>query len=43
MPQMEGGNLGLSGILCIAAALMVLFIGAGRGRREPEGVTAAAQ
>jgi len=33
----------LSGILCIIAALMVLFIGAGRSRREPEGVAAPAQ
>jgi len=29
----------LAGLLCIVAALMVLFIGAGRRRREP---TAAA-
>jgi sugar phosphate permease len=33
----------LSGILCIIAAVMVLFIGAGRTRREPEAVAAAAQ
>ena len=33
----------LSGVLCIIAALMVLFIGAGRSRREPEGVAAPAQ
>jgi sugar phosphate permease len=33
----------LSGLLCIAAALMVLFIGAGRRRDEPQAVTAAAQ
>jgi sugar phosphate permease len=33
----------LSGVLCIAAALMVLFIGAGRSRREPEGIAAPAQ
>jgi sugar phosphate permease len=33
----------LSGILCIIAALMVLFIGAGRSRREPEGIAAPAQ
>jgi sugar phosphate permease len=32
----------LSGLLCIVAAFMVLFIGAGR-HREPEGVTAPAQ
>jgi sugar phosphate permease len=32
----------LSGLLCILAALMVLFIGAGRRRGEPEAVTAAA-
>jgi sugar phosphate permease len=30
----------LSGILCIAAALMVLFIGVGPSRREPEAVAA---
>ncbi len=33
----------LSGVLCILAALMVLFIGAGRSRREPEGIAAPAQ
>jgi sugar phosphate permease len=33
----------LSGLLCIVAALMVLFIGAGKSRREAEGVAAAAQ
>ncbi|HEV2189127.1 MAG TPA: MFS transporter [Stellaceae bacterium] len=33
----------LSGVLCIIAALMVLFIGAGRQRREPEGIAAPAQ
>jgi sugar phosphate permease len=33
----------LSGLLCIGAALMVLFIGAGRGgREETAGVSAAA-
>jgi predicted MFS family arabinose efflux permease len=32
----------LSGLLCILAALMVLFIGAGRRRGEPGAVTAAA-
>jgi sugar phosphate permease len=32
----------LSGLLCVVAAVMVLFIGAGRRRREPGGVTAAA-
>jgi hypothetical protein len=29
--------------LCIVAAFMVLFIGAGRQRREPEGLAAPAQ
>ena len=33
----------VSGLLCIVAAFMVLFIGAGRQRREPEGVAAPAQ
>jgi sugar phosphate permease len=33
----------VSGLLCILAALMVLFIDAGRRRGEPEAVTAAAQ
>ncbi len=33
----------LSGLLCVVAAFMVLFIGAGRRRREPEGVAAPAQ
>ena len=33
----------LSGVMCIGAAVMVLFIGAGGSRREPEGVAAAAQ
>jgi sugar phosphate permease len=33
----------LSGLLCIVAALMVLFIGAGRRRQEPEAVAAPAQ
>jgi sugar phosphate permease len=33
----------LSGLLCIVAAFMVLFIGAGRKRREPEGLAAPAQ
>lgn len=33
----------VSGLLCVVAAFMVLFIGAGRQRREPEGVAAAAQ
>jgi sugar phosphate permease len=33
----------LSGLLCIVAALMVLFIGAGRRRGEPQGVAAPAQ
>jgi len=32
----------LSGLLLLAAAVMVLFIGAGRGRREPEIAPAAA-
>ena len=33
----------LAGVLCIGAALMVLFIGAGRrGREEPAGAPAAA-
>lgn len=32
----------LSGLLCIVAAFMVLFIGAGRRRDEPEGVAAPA-
>lgn len=32
----------LSGLLCIVAALMVLFIGAGRRRGEPEAVAASA-
>jgi len=33
----------LSGVLCIVAALMVLFIGAGRSRCEPDGIAAPAQ
>jgi sugar phosphate permease len=33
----------VSGLLCIVAAFMVLFIGAGRQRREPEGIGAAAR
>jgi MFS family permease len=33
----------LSGLMCIAAAFMVLFIGAGRRRGEPRGVVAPAQ
>jgi sugar phosphate permease len=33
----------LSGVMCIGAAVMVLFIGAGGSRRESEGVAAAAQ
>jgi sugar phosphate permease len=33
----------LSGLMCVVAAFMVLFIGAGRRRREPEGVAAPAQ
>jgi sugar phosphate permease len=33
----------LSGLLCVIAAVMVLFIGAGRRRGEPEAVTAPAQ
>jgi sugar phosphate permease len=33
----------LSGVLCVIAAVMVLFIGAGRSRREPDGIAAAAQ
>lgn len=33
----------LSGLLCIIAALMVLFIGAGRRRNEPGGLAAPAQ
>jgi sugar phosphate permease len=33
----------LSGLICVVAAFMVLFIGAGRQRREPEAVGAAAQ
>jgi sugar phosphate permease len=33
----------LSGLLCILAALMVLFIGAGTRRREPEAAAAPAQ
>ena len=33
----------LSGLLCIVAAFMVLFIGAGRRRGEPEAVAAPAQ
>ncbi len=33
----------LSGLLCIVAAVMVLFIGAGRRRGEPGGVTAPAR
>ena len=33
----------LSGLLCVVAAFMVLFIGAGRRRREPESVAAPAQ
>jgi sugar phosphate permease len=33
----------LSGLLCIIAAIMVLFIGAGRQRRAPEGMAAPAQ
>jgi sugar phosphate permease len=33
----------LSGVMCIGAAVMVLFIGAGRSRHEPEGIAAAAQ
>jgi predicted MFS family arabinose efflux permease len=33
----------LSGLLCIAAAFMVLFIGAGRRRREPEAIGAPAR
>jgi len=33
----------LSGLLCIIAAIMVLFIGAGRQRHEPEGIIAPAR
>jgi predicted MFS family arabinose efflux permease len=33
----------VAGLLCLAAAFMVLFIGAGRRRDEPEGVAAPAQ
>jgi sugar phosphate permease len=33
----------LSGLLCIGAAIMVLFIGADRQRRESEGIAAPAQ
>jgi hypothetical protein len=33
----------LSGLLCVAAAIMVLFIGAGRQRNEPEAVAAPAR
>jgi sugar phosphate permease len=33
----------LSGLLCILAALMVLFIGAGRRRREPDALAAPAE
>ena len=33
----------LSGVMCIVAAFMVLFIGAGRRRGEPQGVVAPAQ
>jgi sugar phosphate permease len=33
----------VSGLLCVVAAFMVLFIGAGRRRREPEGMAAPAQ
>ncbi|HXC26709.1 MAG TPA: MFS transporter [Stellaceae bacterium] len=33
----------VSGLLCIVAAFMVLFIGAGRRREEPEGIAAPAQ
>ncbi len=33
----------VSGLLCIVSAFMVLFIGAGRQRREPDGIGAAAR
>jgi sugar phosphate permease len=33
----------LSGLLCVVAAIMVLFIGAGRQRNEPRAVAAPAR
>jgi len=33
----------LAGVLCLAAAMMVLFIGTGRRRRAPGAVAALAQ
>jgi sugar phosphate permease len=33
----------LSGLLCVIAAVMVLFIGAGRQRQEPQGIAAPAR
>jgi sugar phosphate permease len=33
----------LAGVMCVLAAVMVLFIGAGRRRREPQAVAAPAQ